>query len=994
MQPHSVKPDVKTGVTTRASAPAWRLELLGGAVLHGVVARHTLERKTAGVLALLALEGEVTRSKVAGLLWAENDEERARANLRQTLHRLKKSVGTDLVQSGERLSLTGELEVDTITLESKAFLGDDAGLIVVKGGILESFDFEDCPDFSEWLEAQRERWRGARVSAYRRALQRPDTSSDALELASEWVNLEPLSEEANRALARVHYARGNRALALQSLNKLETQLQNELGAPLSHETKALRESLEQDELVSEPVVAVLPLDIRNPPKLVGRASEWAQLERAWKAGKAVVIRGVPGVGKTRLMLDFLGSKTKFDLIEARPGDAGVPMSAFARGLRHMLSTETTLELPEWIKTELARLMPEFSVHAPPAMTSEADKLRFYEALFKVTERRLAQGINAIAIDDLQFMDAASLEALQFNTDQTLNLGVRMLTTYRKGELSAELEANIEQAASRGDLEIIDLAPLEETGLSELLTSLALEAPTNLAAQLQRSTGGNPLYALETIRDLLEQNNLQSNLERLPLPKVVQHITAQRLARRTPQAQRLAQVAAIAGEDFRLELAAFVLDCKALELQDALEELEQAQIMQRERFGHDLLLEAVRAGISNSIKRFLHRKCAAFLEEHGDPARVAQHWLEAGEYDRAVPAMIVAAENAQGMGHNQEAIKLLELAISLPANQTQVHRAQSLLGGFYAIVLRFSDAEKTLEPLLEVVSDPEAHWLTLDHLCYLHLQKGSLEMAREFGLQALQLAERRGEASNLEDTRYKLGVIAIYQADYQKAVQLIEPVVQAWRQKPVNLNFLNALGALALSLFHLERQAEAKRYDDEILRHARAIGADAIMMTHRTNQLYRDFLNGDTTQAIDAAESLLLDLEQRHSLEDTSTLRNNLAGIYSRSAQTDHAIRHYQKIVEGTNRLYLCAAHANLAVLYHQISKLELAKTSLVKALELAPDNDYHNVRYAVIRAVYTLGTPEQREIIKPYLETLNFEGLPSSYRTELDALLKLKNFPA
>ncbi len=980
MQPRSAR------LTTRAAA--WRLELLGGAVLHGLAARHTLERKTAGVLALLALEGEVTRSKVAGLLWADTDEERARGNLRQTLHRLKKLVATDLVQSGERLSLTTELEVDTITLESKAFLGDDAGLIVVRGEILGQFDFEDCPDFSEWLEAQRERWRGARVSAYRRALQRPDASSDALEWASDWVNLEPLSEEASRALARVYYAKNNRAQALVTLRDLEVQLRNELGAPPSLETKALRESLEQDQVVSEPMLAALPLDLGNPPKLVGRSREWAQLEQAWKAGKAIVIRGVPGVGKTRLMLDFLRRKTSFDLIEARPGDTGVPMSALARGLRQMFSTQITLEFPDWINTELTRLLPELSLHAPPAINSEADKLRFYEALFKVTERRLTQGINAIAIDDLQFMDAASLEALQFNTDRSLNLGVRICTTYRKGELSAEIEASLAQAASRGSLEIIDLAPLEETGLSELLHSLQLDAPANLAAQLQRSTGGNPLYALETIRDLLEQNNLQTNLEPLPLPKVVQHITAQRLARRSVDAQRIAQVAAIAGEDFTLELAAFVLENKPLELEAPLEELEQAQIMHGERFQHDLLLEAVRAGISSSIKRFLHRKCAALLEGHGDPARVAQHWLEAGEYDRAVPAMIVAAEAAQGMGRNTEAIALLELAINLPANLTQLHRAQSLLGGFYTLALRFSDAEKMLEPLLEVVSDPEAHWLTLDHLCYLHLQKGSLEMAQEFGLQALQLAERRGEASNLEDTRYKLGVIAIHQADYQKAIDLIESVVQAWRQQPVNLNFLNALGALALSLFHLQRKAEAKRYDDEMLRHARAIGADAVTINHVANQLYRNFLSGDATQAIDAAENLLTDLEQRHSLEDTSTLRNNLAGVYSRSAQSDHAIRHYQKIVVGTNRLYHCAAFANLAVLYFQISNLELAQTSLALALELAPDNDYPSVRYAVIRAVYTLGTPEQHEIVKPYLETLNFEGLPSTYRAELNALLE------
>ena len=81
-----------------------------------------------------------------------------------------------LTQSGERLTLSNNLEVDIITLESRAFLGDDAGLIAVRGELLAHFDFEDCSDFAEWLEAQRVRWRAIRIGAYRRALRHPDGS--------------------------------------------------------------------------------------------------------------------------------------------------------------------------------------------------------------------------------------------------------------------------------------------------------------------------------------------------------------------------------------------------------------------------------------------------------------------------------------------------------------------------------------------------------------------------------------------------------------------------------------------------------------------------------------------------------------------------------------------------------------------------------------------------------------------------------------------------
>ena len=148
----------------------WRLELLGGATLIGASgARVTLERKTAGLLALLAVEGELVRSKAAGLLWPDVSEARARANLRQCLHRLKKALGSkadtdhslQIVLIGERLSLAAQLEVDTVTLESRAFVGDDAGLIAVRGQLLEQIDFDDCPEFAEWLTSQRTHWRDA-----------------------------------------------------------------------------------------------------------------------------------------------------------------------------------------------------------------------------------------------------------------------------------------------------------------------------------------------------------------------------------------------------------------------------------------------------------------------------------------------------------------------------------------------------------------------------------------------------------------------------------------------------------------------------------------------------------------------------------------------------------------------------------------------------------------------------------------------------------------
>lgn len=773
----------------RVALPAWRLELLGGATLRRMAggrnpeAFTSLERKTAGVLALLAMDGECSRSRVAGLLWPSTEESAARTNLRQCLYRLKKLSGTDLLHTGERLSLTAALEVDTVSLESRAFLGDDAGLIAVRGEILEQYDFEDCPEFTEWLEMQRLRWRAARVGAYRRALQHPD-ASEALEWAREWITLEPLSEEAHRALALVYAARGNRALALDGLRQLETLLRRELNAAPSAESRQLYSALERDELTWQPVSLTLPAEMRQPPLLAGREQQWEQLERAWAAGQDIIVRGAAGVGKTRLMLDFLRSKASFDLIAARPSDAGVPMATFARVLRQILSIEASVKVPAWVKTELARLIPEFGP-TPPPMTSEADRDRFYEALFTVSEHRFKQGIAAIALDDVQFMDAASFEAALANTQRARRLGIRLLAAYRSGELNAALEAQIEQALKLGNLLIIDLEPLEEVSLTALVQSLHLGAPSELARDLRRSTGGNPLYALETIRDLLERDALRADLEGPPALDSAQHVIAHRLERRSREAQRIAQVAAVAGEDFSLELASAVMDCKPLELHEPLLELERAQIMRGERFQHDLLQETVLTELSLSLKRFLHRRCAAFLDQDGDPYRVGAHWLEGGDLERAIPFLLKAGERAKSRYELREAARAFQRAgesleaLQKPEQAFMAYQQQAELLSDYDL----GDAhERLVEKLLELSQTPQERALAWTQRATLLHRRGQGPEAERAARTALEFAETLSQPS------YVLNALdGLIQAVYVQGGRGDELIVMAQRARDIALS---------------------------------------------------------------------------------------------------------------------------------------------------------------------------------------------------------------
>ena len=137
----------------------WHLVVLGGAFLQTARTRHRLERRTAAVLAYLALEGETPKYRLAGLLWPESSEETARGNMRQLLRRLRVLTGTDLIEGVSQIRLRLDVTSDVQQLLEASHL------IEQEGELLAGEDYDDAPDFAEWLAGAREMLQGSRIQA-------------------------------------------------------------------------------------------------------------------------------------------------------------------------------------------------------------------------------------------------------------------------------------------------------------------------------------------------------------------------------------------------------------------------------------------------------------------------------------------------------------------------------------------------------------------------------------------------------------------------------------------------------------------------------------------------------------------------------------------------------------------------------------------------------------------------------------------------------------
>jgi tetratricopeptide (TPR) repeat protein len=575
-----------------------------------------------------------------------------------------------------------------------------------------------------------------------------------------------------------------------------------------------------------------PQDLEAPPvALVGRSAEWTCLARAWLAAqqgppRCVLVSGVAGIGKTRLVEEFVGWAGRQGAAMATSrcyGTVGrLPYAPLADWLRSPALRSTLPALPEVWRVEIAGLLPEIGIqHLEPGARRDVPQAEARRRLFEAMTRAIAGASLPLVlfVDDIQWADRDTLEWIGYFLRIAEPLPVLVLATLRLGEVPLEDRLNtiLLDLRREGRIEEMTLEPLDAADSAALAAAIAGGALDPAVAQrLHGETEGHPLYIVEMLRanvpGLEGAGSLAMNRsserpstghDRRSLPQRVLATIEARLAQLSPAGRIVVGVAAVVGREFRMDMLASSSGISESETAAALDELLERRLVREQRggtydFSHDSIREVAYSGLGSARRRLVHQQIArAQIDSAASPlapapaAAIAKHLERGGLIEEAIRYYRLAAEHALDLYAGSEAILHLETALELlkqlPASggaRTEEIELRTALGSAL-VSLEMYAGPRILKEYALVRSLCERAGVTpappaLRIFALALVMKGEMAQAGEVGQQLLAAANASGDPVVFVEAQYLLGITTLWRGDPVAAVHHLEDALDAYR----------------------------------------------------------------------------------------------------------------------------------------------------------------------------------------------------------------------
>ncbi len=488
----------------------------------------------------------------------------------------------------------------------------------------------------------------------------------------------------------------------------------------------------------------------NRTPFVGREAQvqrlTAKLEETCNGrGAVTMLLGEPGIGKTRMLEEFIELAREHGAMVVRgacyDGEWQRPYGPFAEVLLDYARKADSEELKFFAKSAptLARIAPALRdrlghIVEPTAVDKDEERFRLFDAvsqlLIEISHRRPL----VVVLDDLHWADRGTVAMLSHVAHFVSGNAILMIGAYRDAEVDRKhpLMGAVSAIRRLKNSEALALKGLASEAVTDLLGIIGdEEPPKELVRVLTAETGGNPFFIREVLLHLREEGKILAGGQgwKIPINRLelgvtegVREVVRQRLLRLSDEANRLLTVGAAFNGSFSFQVASAVAELDEQAALSALDEALEAQLLRPGAhadtfdFTHALIRHTLYEELNPARRVRQHRRIAEQMErawgelavDHA--AEVAYHfWRSAATTgaERGVAYAIAAADNAETAFAHDEVAAFLRIALELlPRNDPRRPRLLARLGLALIWTLNGEEALKIIREAGELIAGAE------------------------------------------------------------------------------------------------------------------------------------------------------------------------------------------------------------------------------------------------------------------------------------------------
>jgi class 3 adenylate cyclase/tetratricopeptide (TPR) repeat protein len=594
-------------------------------------------------------------------------------------------------------------------------------------------------------------------------------------------------------------------------------------------------------------------DARELARFIGRAAELERLHALLELartghGQVVAVSSEAGVGKTRLVHEFLRSaKTQtWRILEGRSHSyeraaSYRPVIEILRAYFELDALDPASRVTEKVAATIRDLDPALGEAVPPIL-SLLDALpaddpfrtldarerhdRVVDALTHVLLKEAERQPLVLVLENLQWVDGETQAFLDRLLDRIPTTRLLLLVDFRP-----EYEHDW---AGRPGFTHLAIDPLSAAATGELLGELLGDHPSLRPARellIQRS-GGNPFFLEEIVRTLVETKvlvgerrayRLGRELQSPQVPATVQAVLAARIDRLPSDEKLLLQSAAVVGSEVPQALLEAIVDGPAERVARALVSLQGAGFLYEAslfpdvvyRFRSSLTRDVAYASLLREQRRVLHARIVDAIERlyhdrrtsHVDQlafhASRGEVWAKALVYNRQVGARAVLhAANGEAVQAFQDALAALK---RLPETRETLEQAIDLRLDLRPPLLQLGRLDDVLtvsreaERLAGELRDEPRLARVYTYLINYHYLKGETTQAIEYGQRCLEVGRAIGDPALEGLARQYMGQSYHAQGDYAQAERALRENIVATAGDQATISYVASCGWLAFSL---------------------------------------------------------------------------------------------------------------------------------------------------------------------------------------------------